>query len=56
MHHIDGDFAEKLEKYQTMVELRDRARAYGKAIHHIDGNPYNNDPANLRIVDIKKGS
>lgn len=23
-------------------------------LHHIDGNPYNNDPANLRIVDMKE--
>lgn len=36
-------------------------RSYGKtrasqAIHRIDGNPYNNDPANLRIVDLRRMS
>lgn len=25
----------------------------GQAVHHIDGNPYNNDPANIRIVSIR---
>lgn len=24
------------------------------AVHHIDGNPYNNDPTNLRVVQIKE--
>lgn len=23
------------------------------SVHHIDGNPYNNDPSNLRIVPTK---
>lgn len=23
-----------------------------KVIHHIDGNPYNNDPANLELRDV----
>jgi hypothetical protein len=31
----------------TRVYLRDLA------VHHLDGNPHNNDPANLRIVDPK---
>lgn len=24
------------------------------AVHHVDGNPYNNNPANLRLVDPRE--
>lgn len=34
--------------------LAERRAMCSKAIHHIDGNPYNNDPANLRFVDIEE--
>jgi hypothetical protein len=30
------------------------ARPRGAHVHHIDGDPYNNDPANLRIVPARK--
>lgn len=26
-----------------------------RVVHHIDGNPLNNDPANLRIMDADEG-
>jgi len=28
----------------------------GKAVHHIDGNRFNNDPGNLVLVDMKRDS
>ena len=40
--------------------LREGRRAVGlkrtdsRVVDHIDGNPWNNDPANLRIVDPKE--
>ena len=37
----------------TETELS-RLRMRGKEIRHKDGNPCNNDPANLRIVDPKE--
>lgn len=30
------------------------ATGKGMAMHHVDGNPYNNDVSNLRIVHIAK--
>lgn len=27
-----------------------------KVVHHIDGNPRNNDPSNLEIVDMKENT
>lgn len=54
--HLDDEAA--LAEWRTfMASLRGGRRAAGLApqdrrvVHHIDGDPYNNDPANLRIVD-----
>lgn len=33
-----------------------RLGALGKAVHHIDGDPTNNDPSNLQIVDLNENT
>ena len=42
------------ETQRVSLHERYKRRAHAEAIEHIDGNPYNNDPANLRIVTIAK--
>jgi hypothetical protein len=44
--------------YERMAALR-RARQQtavppGSVVHHLDGDPYNNDPANLEIRDMEE--
>lgn len=48
--------AERRVREESRMEARRRVGSLrpGTAVHHIDGNPYNNDPSNLRIVDIRK--
>ncbi len=53
------DTAEAIEAGTDEIAVaetaRKRLRRYNlgnKAFHHIDGNPLNNDPANLRVVDV----
>lgn len=45
-------FDRKMKETQTERELKAEAHATGKAIDHVDGDPTNNDPANLRIVTL----
>lgn len=40
----------------VVVPFRWYANQTGLAVHHIDGNPYNNDPANLTLVRIDENS
>jgi len=44
---IDGEITKAI----TARNLPDRSRH--QAIHHLDGNPRNNDLSNLRIVDTR---
>ncbi len=37
-----------------LARRRGDPRMRGKAFHHIDGDPTNNSPENLRIVDIRE--
>ena len=41
--------AERQKQLQAEID-----RHYDTVIHHIDGNPLNNDPANLRVVSVAK--
>lgn len=55
---MDYEHYAKLAHRQGNVKPR---RWNGKAwvydaVHHIDGDPRNNDPANLRIVEIEEHS
>lgn len=54
--HEEGERAEFIFGALMVERGRTRRREIalrGKAITHLDGNPLNNDPSNLRIVDIK---
>ena len=39
---------------RNMVKRYGKARLAGKDIDHIDRNPRNNSPSNLRIASVKK--
>lgn len=44
---------EELRVLDRILRGQGRPRTLkGQAVHHLDGNPYNNDLANLKIVDI----
>lgn len=40
----------------VVVPFRWYANQAELAVHHIDGNPYNNTPANLTLVPIERNS
>ena len=44
----------RVQKKREVKALIDDARRSGKAIDHIDGDPTNNDMANLRVVTLKE--
>ena len=46
----------RAERYEASVysEIRRALRMAGLAMHHIDGDPLNNDPNNLRIMRLKR--
>jgi len=51
-----ADLAAELGASQSDVVallVRQATRGRGKAIHHIDGNPLNNTPSNLRMVNAR---
>ena len=43
----------RVQKKREVAALVDEAHATGKAITHLDGDPTNNDMANLRVVTLK---
>jgi HNH endonuclease len=45
-------FDRKMKEIQAYRELSAEAHATGKAVDHVDGDPTNNDPSNLRIVTL----
>lgn len=52
-----------LSRHQAQDVMRERypfgpsrLGALGKAVHHIDGDPTNNDPSNLQIVDLNENT
>jgi prevent-host-death family protein len=56
----EGRSAPEVEWYHVSNAIREGRRRLGllpgdpRVAHHIDGNPRNNDPANLRIMDPKE--
>ena len=54
------DWLAEEDRFLYREYLRRRARRFatdrGLAIHHIDGNPHNNDLTNLKLVSIKEHS
>jgi hypothetical protein len=60
---VAKDFESAMQAYTLLMQLELAAKAAtrhraglrsgdGKAIHHLDGDPLNNSPQNLSIVDI----
>jgi hypothetical protein len=45
--------AARFEAEMTSIQLKREAHSTGRAIDFIDGNPANNDPANLRIMTLQ---
>lgn len=52
---VASEWRDRAHAAQDELTAVTRNRGYlrGLAVHHIDGDPLNNDPGNLRIVDPK---
>lgn len=51
-----AEYRERAEALRRGREAAGLGPGYDRVVHHVDGNPYNNDPANLRVVDPKEAS
>lgn len=50
---VDSLTPDELLILDRVLQRRGRPRTgKGQAVHHLNGNPYDNRPENLRIVDI----